>query len=200
MESHDAPSQSTHPTPKVPLAGTKHKSSLSKISLPSLDAMTRDQVSRYALTASIDGGGFEDVKFFAFSRRNSKGRAFAPMSLFGNSTCIRKTAPHFDVVLTQGFAESIIADLNMAYPRDRPAALDSYDYPDDSDMDDVDDEDIALEGEGGDRAPSHEDDCSGASESVRLLSDETCRDTGSGRPGRVIFIEDMAFQTTISRS
>lgn len=44
----------------------------------------------------------------------------------------------------------------MAYPRDRPAALDSYDYPDDSDMEDVDDEDIALEGEGGDRAPSHE--------------------------------------------
>ena len=58
--------------------------------------MSRDQVSQYALTASIDEGGFEDVKFFAFSRRTAKGRVFAPRGLFGNSTCIRKAAPHFD--------------------------------------------------------------------------------------------------------
>ncbi|KAI0689655.1 hypothetical protein C8T65DRAFT_672775 [Cerioporus squamosus] len=180
---------------------------------PSLDAMDRDQVSKLALSASIDEGTFEDVKFFAFSSRTSKGGgACAPRSLYGNSVCIRKTAPHFDVVLTQGFAESVLADLNAGYPSDRAAVIDNYDYASDSDLEDSDEaEDVG--GAPGPPGVSPEDSATergvppsqDTAHTVTVQSDAVGPDTLlvhekpcvalSGRPGRLVFIDDMAHRT-----
>ncbi|KAI0779799.1 hypothetical protein C8Q74DRAFT_716517 [Fomes fomentarius] len=196
MVPQDGTSQSQPPSKPPPVH--KHKQSTSRPTLLSLESMTRDQVSRYAITASIDGGGFEDVKFFAFSRRTSQGKVVAPMPLFGNSTCIRKTAPHFDMVLTQGFAESVMADLNEGYPSDRPAALDHYDYADDSDIEDSEDEPrpIASTAEDEDREPRLEDSDNPVRPQGALRgSDAGARHVASGRPGRIVFLEDVAYRT-----
>ena len=137
-------------------------SSLLRIPVP-LSTATREQVSQYALLTSITGGTFEDVKFFAFSRRAASGESVGtPRPLFGNSALIRKASSHFDfgtssasrmhltpdtnhlVVLTKGFAESGIVDLDAPFPRNRPSAveIDEYGYASDSDLEDDPDDDL----------------------------------------------------------
>ena len=57
---------------------------------------TREQISQLAMMASITGQAFEDVKFYAYSRRNLQGIVDTPLPLFGNSALIRKASPHFN--------------------------------------------------------------------------------------------------------
>ncbi len=63
---------------------------------PPMNAATREEVSQYTMLTSIESGMFEDVKFYAFSRRAQDGRVDAPRALFGNSALIRKASSHFD--------------------------------------------------------------------------------------------------------
>ncbi|KAI1796420.1 hypothetical protein LXA43DRAFT_1057726 [Ganoderma leucocontextum] len=53
---------------------------------------SRDRVQRAALLASITGRSFEDVKFFAFSRRTRNGSIDTPLPLLANSALIRKAS------------------------------------------------------------------------------------------------------------
>ena len=55
-----------------------------------------NQVHRAALLASVTGRQFEDVKFFAYSRRTRNGAVDTPLPLLANSTLIRKASAHFD--------------------------------------------------------------------------------------------------------
>ncbi|KAH9942338.1 uncharacterized protein BXZ73DRAFT_74614 [Epithele typhae] len=171
--------------------------------------MSRSQVSQYALNISIDEGGFEDVKFFAFSQRMPKGgRAHAPRGLFGNSTCIRKVAPHFD-------AESAVADMVAGFPDGRwESTTTEYVYAEDSDLEDVED---MTEGEPATCKVQHVPDVSGtevgafvqkppqkedvqAENTAEAVVAENTSMTFTphavpGRTGRVIFLKDIAHRT-----
>ena len=62
-----------------------------------MSSASRDQIQRAMMLASIAGQSFEDVKFFAFSRRNRTGRIDTPLPLLANSALIRKASPHFEL-------------------------------------------------------------------------------------------------------
>ncbi len=68
---------------------TRHPSAI-------MNVASREEVSQHALLTSIEGGTFEDVKFYTFSRRTQSGLADKPRALFGNSVLIRKTSSYFD--------------------------------------------------------------------------------------------------------
>ncbi|KAM5532553.1 hypothetical protein V8D89_013759 [Ganoderma adspersum] len=104
---------------------------------PPMDAATREEVSQYAMIASIEGGTFENVKFYAFSRRARDGRVDTPRALFGNSALIRKASSHFDFVLTKGFLESGVTDMDAPFPSTRDSYTEEYDYASDSDLEDA---------------------------------------------------------------
>ena len=59
-------------------------------------SITLKEVHRAALLASVTGRQFEDVKFFAYSRRTRNGAVDTPLPLLANSTLIRKASAHFD--------------------------------------------------------------------------------------------------------
>lgn len=62
---------------------------------PEIPLATRETLFQAALLASAGGTPFEDVKFFAFSRRRKGGIIDQPLPLLANSTCIRKASSHF---------------------------------------------------------------------------------------------------------
>lgn len=53
------------------------------------------EVLKYALVASARGQAFEDVKFYAFSRRNHSDTVDTPLPVYANSTLVKKASPHF---------------------------------------------------------------------------------------------------------
>lgn len=63
--------------------------------LTEIPLATRETLFQTALLASAGGTPFEDVKFFAFSRRRKGGIIDQPLPLLANSTCIRKASSHF---------------------------------------------------------------------------------------------------------
>ena len=85
--------------------------------------MSRDQVSQYALTTSIDEGGFEDVKFFAFSRRTRAGTVDTPLPIVANTKIICNTSSHFNfgAPIPLGLACAPITD-QCASRKRRPTA------------------------------------------------------------------------------
>lgn len=137
--------------------------------VPPVASTSRDQVQRAALLASVTGRPFEDVKFFAFSRRTRNGMVDAPLPLLANSALIHKASSHFDfgevstirysgvhgssiaLVFAAGFSESGITDMDSPYPTARPTSTEMYDYTSDSDLEDEDEEDV----EGG-VSPAHD--------------------------------------------
>ena len=65
-------------------------------SVDTIASLSRDQVQRTVLLSSVTGASFEDVKFFAFSRRTRAGAVDSPRALFANSALVRKASSHFD--------------------------------------------------------------------------------------------------------
>ncbi|KAH9910217.1 uncharacterized protein BXZ73DRAFT_109348 [Epithele typhae] len=81
----------------------------------------------------MSGHAFEDLKFFAFSRRQADGSVGTPLPLFVNSELINRTTDHFRIT---GFAEGRVSDLEAAFPSTRPSTTGQYDYYEDSDLED----------------------------------------------------------------
>ncbi|KAI8975820.1 hypothetical protein BD414DRAFT_467491 [Trametes punicea] len=100
-----------------------------------LSTATREEVSQYAMLSSITNGAFEDVKFYAFSRRIGPGQVDTARPLFANSALICKASSHFDFVFSAGFAESEMTNMDAPYPSHRASQNDAYDYAEDSDLD-----------------------------------------------------------------
>ncbi|TBU29596.1 hypothetical protein BD311DRAFT_660992 [Dichomitus squalens] len=188
-----------------------------------MDTATREEVSQYAMLASIEGKAFEDVKFYSFSRLSRSGRVDTPRALFGNSALIRKASSHFDFVLIgKGFSESGITNMDAPYPSSRPPVTEDYDYVSDSDLEEEllesDDEDSSetlifkdsigslhtlstTAKRGKDQSSGLEDTDGGAGEIDGTtekrdppVQDQT-KEGNLTRQGRVVFIEDIAYRT-----
>ncbi|KAI0675034.1 hypothetical protein C8Q78DRAFT_964978 [Trametes maxima] len=101
-----------------------------------VSSLSRKAVLRSALTASASGTPFEDINFFAFSRRSANGLVDTPMPLLANSALVRKASSHFDYLFTQGFAESNLMDMDGPYPPTRRDRIEDYVYDSDSDLED----------------------------------------------------------------
>ncbi|KAI1796421.1 hypothetical protein LXA43DRAFT_879627 [Ganoderma leucocontextum] len=110
--------------------------------MSSNDLLSRTQLLQAAMLASFTGKAFQDVKFFAFSRRMRGGIVDQPKSLVANSSLIRKSTSHFDPVLSGGFSESDLIDLDAPYPSSLGQSVDDYGYTSDSDLDSEDGEDL----------------------------------------------------------
>ncbi|KAM5532554.1 hypothetical protein V8D89_013760 [Ganoderma adspersum] len=166
---------------------------------------SRDQVQRAALLASVTGRSFEDVKFFAFSRRTRNGSVDTPLPLLANSALIRKASSHFDFVFGAGFSESGITDMDTPYPPTRSTSAEMYDYTSDSDLEDEADVEGGAPSAHDASAEDHTDvkDNDGVSTASKedASSDSRSLVNGSGpkraqtRPGRVVFLGDIAYAT-----
>ena len=116
---------------------------------------------REALNQGISSGNFVDTKIILFSHRDSSGRVCRPKALYANSHVL-KTVPYFDdresaatldttrivpqdnvfEVLSGNFAESRSKDFKE--PIDDEESGEDYGYLSDSDLEDDEDEKIAL--------------------------------------------------------
>ncbi|TBU29595.1 hypothetical protein BD311DRAFT_692770 [Dichomitus squalens] len=94
-------------------------------------------IHRAAILASITGKPFEDVKFYAFSRRLRNRKAVGnALPLVANSALIRNVTAHFNPLLeTDPGVRNIVAP----QPVSQQVDAGSYDYSSDSDLDDEDD-------------------------------------------------------------
>ena len=113
-----------------------------------------------ALNQGISSGHLVDTKIILFSHRNSSGRACRPKALYANSHVL-KTVPHFDdrespatldtalpephspKVLFGKFEESQPKDFSKE-EIDDDESTDKYGYLSDSDLEDDEDEKLAL--------------------------------------------------------
>ncbi|PIL34171.1 hypothetical protein GSI_03882 [Ganoderma sinense ZZ0214-1] len=200
---------------------------------PVASTVSRDQVQRAALLASVTGRWFEDVKFFAFSRRTRNGSVDKPLPLLANSSLIRKASSHFDfgmasairfyvfhritnglryLVFGAGFSESGVADIDAQYPLTRPTSTETYDYASDSDLEDEEDiegeapssdDDVGTEGHAdvkslrgwgkdNDGLPASKED---VSKDASALLHNSGPSRAHARPGRVVFLGDIAYTT-----
>ncbi|KAH9942342.1 uncharacterized protein BXZ73DRAFT_87955 [Epithele typhae] len=151
---------------------------------------TRDQVQRAAMLASVSGRSFEDIKFWAFSRRSHTGVVDEPLPLLANSGLLHKVTDHFKFVLSTGFAEGDVVEMEAPFPSTRSSRSDMYDYGADSDLEDEDEfegepSDVKLgpsvSGRGNVKVGS-----AGAMLSTQMLIT---------KPGRVVHVEDVAYHT-----
>ncbi|KAI0779797.1 hypothetical protein C8Q74DRAFT_1199511 [Fomes fomentarius] len=160
-----------------------------------------EQVHRAALLASVTGQCFEDVKFFAFSRRTQSGSVNTPLPLFANSTMIRKASSHFDYVFAAGFSESSILDMNAAYPPTKPSTTDCYDYESDSDLEDEERDESpthSVDSPEGRREQQKEGSEKGILDNLGIQGEDDAKQTGVpsvSKPGRVVFLDDIAYNT-----
>ncbi|KAI0779801.1 hypothetical protein C8Q74DRAFT_716642 [Fomes fomentarius] len=94
------------------------------------------EASRVAMMASMNGEPFEDVRFYAYSRRDLSGNIDTPRPIFANSKLILAASSHFESILTQSGAEDGITDMNRPSPAIRPSSIlqNEYLYADDSDL------------------------------------------------------------------
>ncbi|KAH9910216.1 uncharacterized protein BXZ73DRAFT_58985 [Epithele typhae] len=173
---------------------------------------TREEVSQLAMSASITGNPFEDVKFYVFSRRSATGRVDTPLPLYANSALIRKVSSHFDYVLAGGFGESVVTTWDDMFPEDRPSFTEEYDYTSDSDLEDFpsDELDSSADSQDGTVAQGeaqpgvlgspteaeeveekHQADVKGKAVGNTISS-------FTGRKGRVVFIQDIAYRTWLA--
>jgi len=84
---------------------------------------------------SMNTGTFYDIKFLVFSRRSSSGYIDAPQAVYANSAILLAASPYCTKLVTAGFQESRIVDINQPPPSDW-SHLETYDYDDDSDFED----------------------------------------------------------------
>ncbi|TFK94559.1 hypothetical protein K466DRAFT_475956 [Polyporus arcularius HHB13444] len=167
-------------------------------------------VVHQAFLASITGRAFEDVKFFAFSRRTRTGSVDSPRPLLANSALLCSAAPHFDYSNSRHFAEGRTVDLDAPYPAERPSVVDNYDYTSDSDLEDepprVVNQHVMRTGLGETSTPERgvED-----SEGPPIIGEATTESADPSsirvpedvppipiiRQGRVVFLQDVAYRT-----
>ena len=93
---HDRSSSMPPSLKKKHTARSKSGNTAAIRSVDPIASLSRDQVQRTALLSSVTGASFEDVKFFAFSRRTRAGAVDSPRALFANSALVRKASSHFD--------------------------------------------------------------------------------------------------------
>ncbi|KAH9942345.1 uncharacterized protein BXZ73DRAFT_87961 [Epithele typhae] len=148
---------------------------------------TRDQVQRAAMLASVSGRSFEDIKFWAFSRRSYTGVVDKPLPLLANSGLLHKVTDHFKFVLSTGFAEGGIVEMESPFPSTRSSSSDMYDYASDSDLEDEDEDDFegVSQDENSDDGKEHKEEGSGIGRNVAAIR----------KPGRVVHVEDVAYHT-----
>ncbi|RPD63868.1 hypothetical protein L227DRAFT_608404 [Lentinus tigrinus ALCF2SS1-6] len=162
---------------------------------------SREQLHRAVALASLSGKSCEDIKFFAFSRRTRAGTVDTPLPITTNTTLIRKASSHFDYVLGTGFSESNVADMEAPYPSTRPSASDCYDYMSDSDLDDEDDAEGNVARSDGESTSTTQ-----AKSELEVIvrndnkpdipvSREDNRERTIVKPGRVVYLEDIAYTT-----
>ncbi|KAH8101857.1 hypothetical protein BXZ70DRAFT_81018 [Cristinia sonorae] len=167
--------------------------------------IAQSNLMQTAVKMSLTSGTFIDTKLYAFSRRTSTGRVDTPVPIFANSSILRAASPYFEALLTRGFEENRLVNIDDGFPADRPSVNDSYDYDSDSDLEDDDDLDattevasLGLNSDVGDASQSPPDTVDGSSSSEKKGKSVT-RDPfefKAGRLGRVIHMPDTA-QTTL---
>ena len=148
--------------------GNESKPMSSADGLPS-----RAQLLQATVLASLTGKAFEDVKFFAFSRRARDGIVDQPKSLVANSSLVQKATSHFDpgkpplclalratgyahtlAVLSGGFSEGDLIDMDAPYPSTLQQGVDEYGYISDSDLENENEEDLQGGPGGTSKTPS----------------------------------------------
>ncbi|KAL1940223.1 hypothetical protein VTO73DRAFT_9175 [Trametes versicolor] len=107
-----------------------------------------DLALKAVLAASTTGQPFEDVKYYAFSRRTSdRSQAYGPMPLLANNALLQRVLSPFSNAVSadpsDGFAESRVTNLDDSYPSGRPSFTEEYGYMSDSDLEE--DETMAKE-------------------------------------------------------
>ncbi|KAH9942339.1 uncharacterized protein BXZ73DRAFT_74615 [Epithele typhae] len=165
----------------------------------SMTSEKKEQIQRAIMIASISGKPFEDLKIWAFSRRANTGIVDKPCALFANTTMMHKATDHFKYVARFG-------------------GLEAYDYESDSDLEDEDDEEdenldeaidwgvfthdailarvgvkvseTSTEAHKSDETPDGDKD--GEPSQLNPKSDVA---KVTKRPGRVIYVDDVACQT-----
>ncbi|TFK94586.1 hypothetical protein K466DRAFT_657618 [Polyporus arcularius HHB13444] len=170
---------------------------------------SRPQATQAALLSSLSGRPFEDMKFFAFSRRSRSKTVDTPRPILVNSMLLRSTSTHFEygewycpiAALTQayymealgcmgGFSESDIANLDAPYPSDRSDKSLDYGYESDSDLEDEDEQVQALSQES--TLGIHSIHCASTAESSAV---HTGKEHSPCRYGRVIYVDNVAHAT-----
>ncbi|KDQ57700.1 hypothetical protein JAAARDRAFT_35385 [Jaapia argillacea MUCL 33604] len=159
-----------------------------------------------SLKKSVAGGTFNDVKLYAYSRREGEtGRVHSPTPVFANSDLLREKSSYLETLLCgDGFSEAVTVDLDDEFPITEQRFVENYDYPSDSDLDDQEMEvdshfaqshnGVGTEGE--QNVPS------GGQALARRTSTqevENGRVAGTHKSrrdrGRVIVVKDTAFKT-----
>ncbi|TBU29591.1 hypothetical protein BD311DRAFT_756443 [Dichomitus squalens] len=180
------------------------------------ESLSPSDIQRAAILANITGRPYDDIKFFAFSRRTQNGTVDIPLSLVANSRLVLKAAPHFGLVFGAGFAESEVSDMDAAYPSSRPAATESYGYWSDSDLEDEEEDftkDLPFDqnnvdasstsvqdrkmSEGDSKGKDREESASTVEPAQRLDSGQLPSESKKAivRPGRVVHLDDVAYTT-----
>ncbi|TBU64518.1 hypothetical protein BD310DRAFT_806323 [Dichomitus squalens] len=179
------------------------------------ESLSPSEIHHAAILANITGRPYDDVKFFAFSRRSRNGSVDTPLSLVANSRLVLKAAPHFGLVFGAGFAESEVSDMDAAYPSSRPAATESYGYWSDSDLEDEGEdftEDLSGQSivdasstsvqdrkmsESEPKGKDREESASTAEPARQLDSGQLPSESKKAivRPGRVVHLDDVAYTT-----
>ena len=108
---------------------------------------------RRALTESVTSGSFIDTKFYVFSRRRLlEAKVDRPLALYGNSSVLKDRSDYFTTsqlhrhylldlliespVLTSGFLESALRNVNDSLPLEETTFIEDYEYELDSDLED----------------------------------------------------------------
>ncbi|PSS15403.1 hypothetical protein PHLCEN_2v3279 [Hermanssonia centrifuga] len=87
---------------------------------------------RAAFKAASDTGTFMDTKFYAFSRRDSSGRAYEPKTIYANGWMLRTRLPSY--FEPRGYKESSVGPFHANFPTDQQAFNNDYGYDCDSDL------------------------------------------------------------------
>ena len=158
-------------TSNFPVSSSNTKSATELVARYPDASLAITQLHRAAILASITGQPFEDVNFYAFSRRTRTRKAVSKaLPLVANSRFIRNATAHFDsgtsYILRPVDAVSFgrltfygnilvlepdtgVWDLSVPYPVPQQVEADKYDYISDSDLEDdepvVDDSEDLVE-------------------------------------------------------
>ncbi|KAH8101804.1 hypothetical protein BXZ70DRAFT_77199 [Cristinia sonorae] len=146
---------------------------------------------KVALKLSLACGTFLDTKFYAFSRRRVGGGVDKPVGIYASSSLLRAASPYFEGLLSSGFDESKIVNIDGDDLASHLLYSEDYGYDSDSDLED-------------EELP----DSSGGN--IELNSDETLPGTPAEhshstapprpkirfeRPGRIVHIPNAAHAT-----
>ncbi|RDX50158.1 hypothetical protein OH76DRAFT_1349626 [Lentinus brumalis] len=159
---------------------------------------SRPQATQAALLSSLSGRPFEDMKFFAFSRRSRSKTVDSPRPILVNSMLLRSTSTHFEYGCMGGFSESDIANLDAPYPSDRSDKSLDYGYESDSDLEDEGEQVQALSQEstlGIQSIHCGESVHASLASTAESPAVHTGKEHSPCRYGRVIYVDNVAHAT-----